>query len=74
MIGMYNYVVFFIGVHNWFAFDVKFFSQTLSQISFSIILEHMPFDTKTQVEDLNTVKYLIEGFWHVHSFKIVFPS
>lgn len=47
MIGMYNYVVFY------------WISQTLGQVSFSIILEHMPFDTKTQVEDLNTLKYLI---------------
>ncbi len=48
MIGMYNYVVFFCWI-----------SQTLGQVSFSIILEHMPFDTKTQVEDLNSLKYLI---------------
>jgi hypothetical protein len=34
MIGMYNYVVFY------------WISQTLGQVSFSIILEHMPFDTK----------------------------
>jgi hypothetical protein len=53
MIGMYNYVVFY----NWFAFDVQKISETLGQVSFSIILEHMPFDT--QVEDLNTLKYLI---------------
>jgi hypothetical protein len=47
MIGMYNYVVFY------------WISQTLGQVSFSIILEHMPFDTKTQAGDLNTLKYLI---------------